>query len=111
MYKNILYALLSLLLFSACKQAPMEADIASPNGDLKVHFLSTRDGSPAYQVIRKGEIVVDTSFLGFAFKGMDPMMNRMLIIGTETKTIDETWEQPWGEKQQIRNKTITGGTG
>lgn len=103
MYHRIFSFVLLLVSLSACRQAVIETEVSSPNGDLKVRFFSTREGEPAYQVLRKGELLVDTSFLGFSFKGMDPMQQRMLIIGMKSQVIDETWEQPLGEQRQIRN--------
>jgi alpha-glucosidase len=33
----------------------------------------------------------------------DTITNDLVVLGTEISSVDETWEQPWGEKRLIRN--------
>jgi alpha-glucosidase len=53
-------------------------------------------------VDRFGETVVDNSRLGFQLR--DGRLDRDLaVVGQQSRSVDETWEQPWGERRLTRN--------
>jgi len=93
----------SLLLFAALAQAePVTvASATSPDKVLKVS-LQLDGGMPSYRVERFGQEVVGNSKLGFQLR--DGRLDRDLaIVGQTTRSVDETWEQPWGERRVTRN--------
>ncbi|MDC6679362.1 glycoside hydrolase family 97 N-terminal domain-containing protein, partial [Leclercia adecarboxylata] len=46
--------------------------------------------------------VVDNSKLGFQLR--DGRLDRDLaVVGQQSRSVDETWEQPWGERRLTRN--------
>ena len=77
------------------------ASVESPAKILKV-TLQVDGGTARYQVERLGDAVVDASKLGFELR--DGRLDRDFeIVGSSTRTFDETWEQPWGERRLTRN--------
>lgn len=77
------------------------ASLESPAKILKV-TLQVDGGTARYQVQRLGDAVIAASKLGFELR--DGRLDRDFeIIGSSTRTFDETWEQPWGERRLTRN--------
>ncbi len=102
-----LFPIFFLLLFFSCQsqsaQDILRVESKSPNGDLKIGFSVERDGKPSYWVSFKNELVIDTSFLGFEFKGLPSLESGLEITESNESNFDQTWEQPWGEQREIRN--------
>ena len=102
-YPSLISALIlsALLLTTACSQ-PESGSVASPDGKLEINFALSADGQPQYTVHHKGEVVIDTSSLGFEFKNKPPLQKNFQIVSTNLRTVQESWEAVWGE-----NSTIT----
>ena len=97
-----LLALTVLSLPMAAHAAPGPR-ISSPDGTLSVEISVDNDGRPAYAVKRNGKPVIQPSRLGFIFIDA-PKFERNFVIGEQkTRSVDDTWEQPWGERRVIRN--------
>ncbi len=79
------------------------ARIASPGDVLAVEVTTDKDGRPSYAVSRLGKPVIAPSRLGFIFIDAPKFERHFAIAGQKTRTFDETWEQPWGERRSIRN--------
>jgi alpha-glucosidase len=77
--------------------------VKSPDGKVAVVFQLSDEGVPQYLAYFHEEMVVDTSLLGFELNNLDDLKAGFQVIGTEQSSFDETWEQPWGEEQFIRN--------
>ena len=61
------------------------------------------EGHPSYAVFYGTKPVIKPSRLGLSFadgKGFD---GPMVLAGSETKDVDETWQPVWGEVKNIRN--------
>ena len=61
------------------------------------------EGHPSYAVFYGTKPVIKPSRLGLSFadgKGFD---GPMVLVGSETKDVDETWQPVWGEVKNIRN--------
>jgi alpha-glucosidase len=43
------------------------------------------------------------SRLGFEFRNAPPLRDDLTIAGTTQDSVDETWEQPWGELARVRD--------
>jgi alpha-glucosidase len=77
------------------------ASASSPGKVLKVS-LQLDGGNPSYRVERLGQTVVAESKLGFQLR--DGRLDRDLeLLGQDTRSVDDTWEQPWGERRSVRN--------
>ena len=82
--------------------ADKKVSLNSPDGKLSV-TVGVDGGNAWYQVSRGQEIVLKPSSLGFVLK--DGELNRNFKMGKVTRsTHDETWDQPWGEDAQVRNR-------
>lgn len=85
----------------AAPAAPAHVD--SPGKVLSVEIDTDSDGRASYQVMRQGKPVLAPSRLGFMLVDA-PKLERHLALGAPaTRSFDETWEQPWGERRFIRN--------
>ncbi|MEC4594244.1 glycoside hydrolase family 97 protein [Nitrospirillum amazonense] len=83
--------------------AKIVATIASPAGTLAVRVELDGEGRPAYAVTRRGAEVIAPSRLGFLFTDAPKMERGFALAGQSSRTVDETWEQPWGEWRTIAN--------
>ena len=95
--------------------------IQSPSGTLSLNFGMTADGTPTYELLFGDRPAVLPSKLGFEFRGDKIPTSRTLdntgkkyeapvdmqsgfkFVGSETCSLDETWNTVWGEESQIRN--------
>ena len=86
--------------------------VSSPNGNVRVGFSLTADGTPTYTMSYKGKPVVKQSRLGLelakdkhASKGMEEtdLMDGFEEKKCSTSSFDETWKPVWGETSTIRN--------
>ena len=127
---NRLFSILTLLALAACTSTPglkpdPKAELSSPDGQLRMNFYLSAEGTPRYALERAGVPVVTPSRLGFSLRGtvkaedlvyasdgtVDKRDREGLVAfdrgfeltGTATDSVDETWEPVWGEESQIRN--------
>jgi alpha-glucosidase len=77
--------------------------VASPDGAIAVTVDVTAEGRPFYNVAYRGEEVVGQSHLGFRLKGQPALEEKLTMTGAARASKDETWEQPWGERRQMRD--------
>lgn len=82
--------------------AERRAELTSPSGNL-TFVLSAENGKLIWSTAWRGEQIIQPSALGLAFKtGRD--LNRDLVIQSVLRrSNDEIWEQPWGERQFVRD--------
>ena len=78
------------------------ARIASPGEVLAVTLESQHEGRLAYRVERNGQAVIAPSRLGMLL-GDGRLERNVELIGQSSRSFDETWEQPWGERRLTRN--------
>ena len=95
---------LFVLLSSAAAHAAPGPRVASPDGTIVVELATDNDGRPAYAVSRKGQPVIASSRLGFLLLDAPKFERNIEIVQPRTRTFDETWEQPWGERRFVRNR-------
>ncbi len=112
----VLLALCGASLLIACKapettptphptDAPVPdngSHVSSPDGRIQVTFV-LEDGVPYYAVSRSGEDIIKPSKLGFIFKDAEPLNQNLTVVESKLDSFDETWTQPWGEVEEIRN--------
>lgn len=94
---------LFVLLSSAAAHAAPGPRVTSPDGTLVVELATDNDGRPSYAVSRKGQPVIAASRLGFLLLDAPKFERNIEIVQPRTRSFDETWEQPWGERRFIRN--------
>ena len=76
--------------------------LSSPDGRNEV-VVEIRDGALMYSVSRRGRLILTPSRLGFEFRGAPSLRDSLRITGTERRSVDETWSQPWGEVARVRD--------
>ncbi|MDQ8756786.1 glycoside hydrolase family 97 protein [Sphingosinicella sp. LHD-64] len=97
-----LIALLTLLL-AAPASAETVARIASPGGVLSAELQLDPEGRPSYSVQRLGREIIAPSRLGFLLLNAPKLERNFALDSQSTRSFDETWEQPWGERRFVRN--------
>ncbi len=97
--------ILSVLFLNSCAKLGCNTNIniTSPSGNTMVEFILSNSGEPAYTVKYFNKVIIDTSFLGFKLKDAPPIKGGFKILSSETDSLDETWEQPWGEQRLVQN--------
>jgi len=104
MYRNLF--ILSLLGLAACSAPePANLTLQSPDEKLTIQVFTTPAGEPAYTVRFGESLVLDTSRLGMRWADGSDFGKGFAIAGSETKSINETWEQPWGEQRQMTDRS------
>lgn len=79
-----------------------DAEVSSPDGTLTVRLQADEAGA-SYSVYRGGKVVISPSRLGFRFKAAASFEANLQVTSTAQSSVDDTWEQPWGERQFVRN--------
>lgn len=94
--------LLVLSMFASASHAETVASVASPDNILTVE-LDLHEGRLAYRVTRLGEPVIAASRMGFSLRGAEKIERNLALTSSSTRSADDTWEQPWGERRFVRN--------
>jgi alpha-glucosidase len=89
-----------LLAGGAAAQGPVS--VASPDGRNRV-TVEVRDGNLRYSLSRDDRILIFPSLLGFEFRDSPALRDGLAITGTARSSVDETWTQPWGEVERVRD--------
>jgi len=76
--------------------------LTSPDKNVVVTF-SLKNKQPFYSVQKGGEEIIKPSRLGFLLNDGDIFGAEMSVIKTSTASLDETWQQSWGEEIDVRN--------
>ena len=82
--------------------AKQEAMVSSPSGNITLTTGVDNAGRPYYSLNRGKEEILLRSALGLKLKDGD-LSNDFRLIGFSRTTKDETWHQPWGEEDDVRN--------
>ena len=79
------------------------AEIKSPSGEFLLKVDTDTAGVPVYSLSYKGKTIVRESRLGLTADeiGFDKGFS---ITGTETSSVDQTWNPVWGEYAEIRDR-------
>ncbi|HEY3403757.1 MAG TPA: glycoside hydrolase family 97 protein [Ohtaekwangia sp.] len=80
-------------------------ELRSPDNQLVMSFQLRENGTPAYQLMYKGRMVIKPSVLGLELKNdTKSLLNDFEITDTQTSSHDSSWEPVWGEVKTIRNR-------
>lgn len=98
------FRILLLSLCIACMSCDVKsAGTKSPDENIEVNFGLSSEGRFYYTVFFKDKAVIDTSYVGFDFKGI-PSMNKGFTAKVKKPVeVDEIWEMPWGEQENVLN--------
>ena len=91
-----------LFTFVSCAQQETNYELSSPGGQNKITF-DLENERPTYSVSHEDTEVISASEMGFVFRDNDSLSKNFKITDVERSTFDNTWEQVWGEKSNIRN--------
>ena len=79
------------------------ASAASPGKVLDVEVQVDGGGKLGYAIKRHGKEVIGLSRLGFNLANAPKLDGGFSLLGQSATDVDATWEQPWGERQFVRN--------
>ena len=99
-----LCVLILLALQLGLAHAQSAATVSSPGAVLSVIVNVNDEGRPQYAIARKGKPVIDASRLGFILADAPKLERNFVIDSQQTRSSDDTWEQPWGERRFVRNR-------
>ncbi|MFY0600384.1 MAG: glycoside hydrolase family 97 protein [Cyclobacteriaceae bacterium] len=102
-FRNIFFLFILIGLISCNGSKISQVEVDSPNNIVKVSFSLDDLGRPLYTSSFQSSTVLDTSYLGFQIEGVADLDKNFSMISADISSFDETWEQPWGEEQFIRN--------
>jgi len=95
---------LALVIASPALAAGPIAQVESPGKVLSVEVSLDNDGRAAYSVSRRGKPVITPSRLGFLLADAPKLERNFALASSSTRSQDDTWEQPWGERRFVRNR-------
>lgn len=101
-YCLILFA--SILLYACSAGTKKPYKISSPGKNAELVFELTPSGQPQYRFSSNGKSVIEPSLLGFEFQEIQKMTEGFEVVATEEKQVDKTWQQPWGEFKNVKDK-------
>lgn len=91
-----------VILFLSQSLMAMES-VSSPDGNIVFSVSSNDKKWLVYSVRLKDEMVITESRLGLRFKEQEGLDSGLEIQQTGRTQVDETWEQPWGERRRVRD--------
>ncbi|MDJ0750262.1 MAG: glycoside hydrolase family 97 protein [Woeseiaceae bacterium] len=80
------------------------AGVYSPDRNIEVRIGVDADGQPGYEVRYHGQPVVGWSTLGLEFAEGASIAGRYRLGQQQRGSVDDTWEQPWGERRLVRDR-------
>src|SRR3989304_10613635 len=83
---------LSTFIFLQCRNKINRIETASPDGNVKVNFFISEEGTAGYLIHYLDKKVIDTSLFDFDFQDELPFKENLEIINSYTSSFDETWE-------------------
>ena len=123
--KRFLTTTVSILSVAVLSASAQDKVITSPDGNLKLTFSISADGTPQYSLDRGQTKVILPSGLGFELRGTikasklvfsedgsisktdaapaNSFHDGFSLESAETSSFDETWNPVWGEETTIRN--------
>ena len=99
MKKSLVLIIAAALAFSACTGS---TSVSSPDGRLQF-TISADGGNLRWTVSREGETILAPAPMGFELSDGSTLGKGMHIAKVEKTSVDETWEQVWGEEHFVRD--------
>ena len=79
-----------------------EEDVFSPDEKVQFRFI-LKQGHISYSVFKNGKTVVKESHLGISIKNDAPFGERLTLVRTRSRSVNDKWETVWGEEKVIVN--------
>lgn len=97
--------LLVLLLTTLASRAGAQAGppLTAHLDNVRLTVALGADGRPTYDVRYGAKPVIASSHLGLSFADGQGFDGPQVVLGSETRDVDETWQPVWGEVKDIRN--------
>jgi hypothetical protein len=95
--------LISSVTICSCSKTATETTVTSPDGNIQVDFNLSDTGAPLYMVMYKNKAVIDSSGMSFDFKDLPSLKEGFSLVSSETKSVNDSWEMPWGEQRTVEN--------
>jgi len=92
----------SLFMAASLPIAAQSVKVSSPDGLTEIVF-ELQSGVPTYRVTRQGTPILAPSRLGLKLEQGPSLCDGLHLLSTRFDALDQTWEQPWGEKRLIGN--------
>ena len=98
------WILFSVIILSSCQLVDQTSEIkvSSPDGRIVVE-LALDQGFPFYSVDVDGEALIQSSGLGFEFRGQTALVGPFKVSHIEKKELQESWEPVWGQEDSIHS--------
>lgn len=85
--------------------------LLSPDGNLRMKFALSDEGSPVYSLTYRDKTVIAPSGLGFEIQSavslkkdeVEDLYRGFTLLQADTAAFDEIWHPVWGENKDIRN--------
>jgi hypothetical protein len=100
--KKVFVYLLSLAMLN-CAYAQQHTSADARMNKVKLEFTLDQAGSPQYAVSYDNKPAITPSRMGFALADDSTFYKGFKWIGTDKKSVDESWVPVWGEVNKIRN--------
>lgn len=100
--KHTLLFLVLVLPLPCLAEPATVAGVSSP-GKVLHASLEIDEGRLSWRVDRLGTPVIAPSRLGFALREGGRLERDLVFAGESRRSVDETWEQPWGETRHVRD--------
>lgn len=100
---NKFFFIAVIALLAGCADQSSTLSVSSPDEQVSFVLQVNQQGEVHYAASKSGEQIINQSQLGFHFANAESFANGLSVRLVEERTVDETWEQPWGERQFVRN--------
>ena len=102
---KILFSILTLYLLLVFNSYGAEVKTQSPDkkNTVIVKLNPGKDNDISYSVINQGNILIEDSPLGLAFENQAPLQDKLQIVSSREKTVNEPWKPVYGEKNHYSN--------
>jgi len=78
-------------------------EVSSPDGRIVFSVAVNQNGEPGYSIRHGEESIIGSSQLGLRFQDHAALEASLRAAGVERRSVDSSWEQPWGERRQVRD--------
>jgi alpha-glucosidase len=85
------------------KRPDVVASVDSPGKVLRIE-IGLDEERASWSLRRFGEPLIRPSRLGFLLRDTGKLDRNLALTDQSTRSVDETWEQPWGENRHVRNR-------
>ena len=94
---------ISLLMIAFVFRGYSDVTVKSPTGNLTIVFRLDPRGTPEWQVLRKGGLLLGWSSLGLTFREGGPLTSGFTMLDSETRRHDETYTLVIGKTKEARD--------